>query len=97
MSNKRSVILNQTLNFLDNLEVSSRASGGKYDVDFQFANIYCQPLGNANYENRDNDSGNGRILAGNASFLSGNSTVLEMNFNATISLEKAMKGNVVKM
>ena len=55
MSNKRSVILNQTLN-------------SKYDGDFQFANIYCQPLGNANYENRDNDSGNGRILAGNASF-----------------------------
>ena len=34
ISNKISFIVNQTLNFLDNLEVSSRASGSKCDGNF---------------------------------------------------------------
>ena len=89
MSNKRTV--NQTLNFLDNLEVSSRASDSKCDGDFQFANIYCRPFGNPNYENRYNDSGDGKMLARNACSLSGNSALLEMN------LEETMKSNIVKM
>lgn len=35
--------------------------------------------------------------AENASSLSGYSAVLEMNFHSTMSLEKVMKSNVVKM
>lgn len=49
MKNKRSFPVNQALHFLDNLEVSSRASDSKYDGNFQFGNIYCKPPGNPNY------------------------------------------------
>ena len=97
ISNKISFIVNQTLNFLDNLEVSSRASGSKCDGNFQFSNIYCRTLGNPNYENRCNDSGDRKMLVGNACSLSVNSVLLEMNFHPTKSLEETMKSNVVKM
>ena len=49
MNNKRSFPVNQALHFLDNLEVSSRASDSKYDGNFQFENIYCKPPGSLNY------------------------------------------------
>lgn len=43
------------------------------------------------------NSGDGKMLAGNACSLIGNSALLEMNFHPTISLEETMKSNTVKL
>ena len=70
---KKSYLLSEALDYLDNLEVSS--SDESEDVDDEIgksAQIFIQPPVNCNDMNSDIDSGNENVADGDASVLSGN-------------------------
>ena len=94
---KKIYTLSEALDYLDNLEVSSRdESKDKDKRKLKSTQIFIQPSVNCNDMNSDIDSGDENVADGDASVLSGNQllgcAVLEMK----LTNAKVVRGNNVE-